>query len=481
MGKETGNKLQNQMKNQDSNLLGSQPVGKLLAKYAVPSVVSMVVMALYNIVDQIFIAKGVGYIGNGATTAAFPLVTVSLALALLIGNGAAAFISLELGRGHADKAQRTLGNAVLLLSCSGLLLTTVVFLFMEPLLRMLGATEAIMPHAVDYVTYIAMGFPFVIVSTGIANIIRADGSPRYSMVVNLAGALLNTVLDPIFIFALNMGVKGAAIATAISQVVSFSLSILYILKQAHYVQFSLPNLRPDISIIRKVVSLGSASFITQISITIVNVVLNNSLTYYGAQSPYGAEIALSGLGIVMKINSIFINVILGIAVGAQPLLGYNYGAGYYDRVRSIYKTEVAATFFMSMLANLLFVLRPDIPVAIFRDQNPVFNEFAAMATRTFLCCVFSAGIQIPSANYFQAVGKPMISMVLNMSRQLLILVPCILILPHFFGLKGILYAMPVTDILAMLLALAFIFRELHHLRHPEEALLPQAGEPNAIG
>ena len=471
----------NQNKNQETNILGSQPIGKLLLKYAVPSVVSMVVMALYNIVDQIFIAKGVGYIGNGATTAAFPLVTIALALALLIGNGSAAFISLELGRGHTDKAQRTLGNAVLLLGCSGILLMSVVLLFMEPILRLLGATDAIMPHAVDYVTYITLGFPFVIVSTGIANIIRADGSPRYSMAVNLAGAVLNTILDPIFIFTFNMGVKGAAIATAISQVLSFSLGIFYILKRANYVQFSLSNLRPDVSIIRQMLSLGSSSFITQVSITIVNVVLNNSLTYYGAQSTYGAEIALSGIGIVMKVNSIFINVILGIAIGAQPILGYNYGAGNHQRVRSTYKTEVAATFLMSALANLLFVFRPEIPVSLFRDANPVFNEFAVMATRTFLCCVFSAGIQIPSANYFQAVGKPLTAMVLNMSRQLLILVPCILILPRFFGLKGILYAMPVTDILAMSLAIVFIVRELRRLDSPTEVPVPGMGEPKAIG
>ena len=471
----------NQNEFQTKNILGTQPVGKLLVQYAVPSVVSMVVMALYNIVDQIFIAQGVGYIGNGATTAAFPLITVGLALALLIGNGSAAFISLELGRGNTDKVQRTLGNALLLLTCAGILLMGITFLFMEPLLRMLGATDAIMPYAVDYVTYIAAGFPCIIISTGLSNIIRADGSPRYSMAVNLVGAGLNTILDPIFIFALGMGVKGAAIATTISQMVSFALSIFYILKKAHYVRFLPANLQPDGTVIRQVLTLGSSNFITQMSITVVNVVLNNSLAYYGALSSYGAEIALSALGIVMKINAIFINIILGVVIGAQPILGFNYGAGNYARVKRTYQTEISITFAIALLGNLLFVLRPEIPLSLFRDANPVFNEFAAMATRIFLCCVFSAGIQIPSANYFQAVGKPFKAMILNMARQLLILVPCILILPLFFGLKGVLYAMPLTDLLALFITLFFIVRELGHLGRSQKLPASGLGEPEAIG
>lgn len=446
-----------------TNPLGTQPIPKLLLKYAIPSVISMLVMSLYNIVDQIFIGWSVGYLGNTATTVAFPLVTVGLAIALLIGNGSAAFISLELGKGCSERAEKTAGNAVTVLTVVGVLFAAVVLVWFRPILTLLGATVSIMPYAVDYTAIIMIGMPFSMFGSALACIIRADGSPRYSMGATLSGALLNCILDPVFIFVFGMGVKGAAIATVISQIVAFAASMLYLLKYAKFTRLKIRNLRPESALITRVCGLGSSSFITQAALTVLNIVLNNSLKIYGAQSAYGSEIPLAAMGIVMKINSILISSILGFVIGAQPLLGYNYGAGNYERVRHTYRLTVTITFILSATANLLFIFTPGTFVAAFGDSSHAFNEFARMAMSTYLCCIFAAGIQIPSCNYFQAVGKPLLAMMLSMTRQLLFLVPLILILPLFFGVKGILYAGPCGDLLSVSITAIFIIREMRRL------------------
>ncbi len=445
------------------NPLGTQPISRLLVKYAVPSVISMLVMALYNIVDQIFIGWGVGFIGNGATTIIFPLVTVALAVALLVGNGSAAYISLEMGRGNTDNVKKTLGNAVVLILATGVGLMAITLLFIKPILLALGATEAVMPHAISYGSVIAIGFPFSMVATGLSFIIRADGSPRFSMVATLAGCLLNVALDPLFIFTLGMGVQGAAIATVISQFVSTVIILLYFVKYAHHTRLKKKHLRVYTSITKKVAAYGSSSFITQLAITIVNVVLNHSLKHYGALSAYGSDIPISAMGIVMKISAILLACILGISIGAQPILGFNYGAGNYRRVRRTYLTTIAITVAMSTVVWILFITVPQLFIDIFGDSNPQFNEFASKALRTYLGAVILAGFQIPSANYFQAVGKPLKAMTLSMSRQLLLLVPAMLILPLFWGLDGILFSAPVADTLASIITLFFIIGELRHL------------------
>lgn len=448
---------------EQANPLGRENIPRLLLKYAIPSVVSMLVMSLYNIVDQIFIGRGVGYLGNSATTVAFPLVTAALAISLLTGNGAAAFISLELGKGDHDKARRAFGNALAMLVVLSCALAAVSLVFLEPVLRFLGATDAVMPYAVEYTSVIAAGFPFAMIGTAVSNMIRADGSPTYSMVSVLTGAALNTVLDPIFIFRFGMGVRGAAIATVLSQAVSFAIVLYYAMFRGRIVRFGRDTMRLSGSVMRRVAGLGSASFVTQMGFFVVNILLNNSLTYYGGLSEFGSEIPLAALGIVQKISAIFISLILGIAIGAQPILGYNYGAGNFARVKRTYFTEIAITGTLSAVANLLFVFAPRIFVAMIGDPDPQFNSFAVMGLRIFLCCVFAAGIQIPSASYFQAVGKPLKSMVLSMSRQIISLVPAVLILPLLFGLNGILYAGPTADLLALCVTTFFIPRELRQL------------------
>jgi putative MATE family efflux protein len=317
----------------------------------------------------------------------------------------------------------------------------------------------------DYTSIIVLGFPFAMIATAFSNIIRADGSPRYSMVATLAGAALNTVLDPIFIFVLGMEVKGAAIATVISQIVSAALILDYVLRRGRILSFSFKLLKPDLSVVKKQLTYGSASFVTQMAIIVVNVVSNNFLTYYGANSPYGSDIPLAAMGIIMKIAAILISCILGIAIGAQPILGFNYGARNYSRVRRTYKAEITASLTLSGVMCLLFVTVPHIFVSVFGDSNPTFNEFTARAMRSALCFIVCAGFQIPSANYFQAVGKPMKSMTLTMTRSLFCQITFLLVLPLFFGLDGILLATPATDITSTIVTTIFIIREQRSLKY----------------
>ena len=464
--------------NNAQNPLGTEKVRKLLPKYAVPSIVSMLVMAIYNMVDQIFIGHYVGYLGNGATTVAFPLVTIMMALALMVGNGSAAAISLSLGRGDSSACRKIIGNALMLnLVFSGAIMA-VVLTFMDPVLVFLGAQPNVMPYARDYVAVIVYGAPFAMISASLGNIIRADGSPRYSMVANMTGAISNIFLDWL-LMGRGMGVRGAAIATITAQALSMLLVLYYFFRQAKYTRLELPQMKPAPHIIRQMCGLGSSSFVTQIGITILNIVLNNSITHYGAMSEYGADIPLAAIGVVTKINSIIINLILGVAIGAQPILGYNYGAKNYRRVRETYRTTITCTVIISTVGWLAFMFKPNIFIGLFGDSDPRFNTFASYVLQVYLGAVFASGFQIPSSNYFQAVGKPMLSMTLTMTRQLLLLIPLILILPRFFGLNGILYAGPIADITAALVTAVFIARELRQLNlhiMPQDSAVPASGK-----
>lgn len=434
-----------------------------MLRYAIPSVVSMLVMAIYNVADQIFIGRGVGFLGNAATTVAFPLITVGLGIALLTGNGAAAYISLDLGRGETKHAKKTLGNAIFMVMVLSVLFSVISLIFLKPLLGLLGATEAIMPYALDYTGITMLGMPFMMGTITTSHVIRADGSPRYSMFCTLSGAILNIILDPIFIFVLHMGVSGVAVATVISQIVSFSLALYYLLYKAKYVQISFSDIKPDFSIIKKISGLGSSSFVNQISMVAVTIILNRSLIYYGAQSAYGSEIPLAALGIVMKINMILISVILGISIGLQPIIGYNCGAKNYSRVKRAFLTGVITTGSLALIVNVLFLTVPQIFIDIFGDSDPAFNEFARLSLRTFMALVFTAGIQIPSSQFFMASGKPLKAMLLTSARSVFALIPLMLILPLFFGLNGILYASPAADVSSLLVTLFFITKELKSL------------------
>lgn len=440
----------------------TENIGRLIAKFAIPCVISMLVNSLYNIVDQIFIGQGVGYLGNAATNVAFPLVTISLAFSLLIGDGCAAYFSLRLGAKDKESAALGVGNAITLSLIFGVLFLVVGQLFMDPLLHLFGSTETVLPYAQSYTRIILIGLPFVLIGTAMNSIIRADGSPKYAMISMITGAVINTVLDPIFIFVFKWGVAGAAFATILGQIVTAVISVCYI-GRFKSIRFKPSLLRLKGSVSRTVMSFGASSFITQVAITLVIVVMNNSLAFYGAQSVYGAEIPLSALGIVMKVNQILMSLLLGLGVGSQPIIGYNYGAKNFRRVKKTYLISVSIASVCAIIGFVLFQFCTQGIVNIFGQEDALYNQFALKAFRVFLGVCFLNGFQVVSSIYFQATGRPVKAATLSLSRQILFLIPMILLLPRFFGVEGILFAGPVADGLAFVLAAIFILVEMRHL------------------
>lgn len=448
---------------QKQNPLGTQPIGRLMARFAVPCIISLVVNALYNIVDQIFIGWGVGYLGNGATNVVFPLTVIALAFALLIGDGGASYFSLKLGAGEKDKAQKGVANVITLLVIAGVAIFALTALLLQPLCKLFGATDVIMPYALEYGGVITLGLPFVIVGTGLNSIIRADGSPKYAMVSMLLGAAINTILDPIFIFAFGWGVRGAAIATVVGQVASFVLSALY-LRKFKNIRITKRDLVPSRKVSGRVLSFGVSSFINQVAIVVVMGVTNNMLIYYGAQSVYGAEIPLTALGIVMKVNQIMIAVLIGVATGAQPIIGYNYGAGNRTRVMKTYKLAVVAASAFSVICFLCFTFLPEQIVLLFGQGDALYMEFAVKCFRIFLCLCAFTGFQKVSAIFLQAIGRPVQSAAISLARQVICLVPAAILLPRVLGVEGVLWAGPVADGLALVLTVFIMIFEFRRLR-----------------
>lgn len=451
------------------NPLGTKPIGKLIFSYAVPGIVSMVVNALYNIVDQIFIGHNVGYLGNAATTVTFPLIVAGLAVSLLFGAGCSAFISLKLGEKKPGEAEKALGNMIVSLSTVSIIFSVTALIFLEPVLKVLGATDKFLPLAYDYASIILLGQPAVVVTTGLTNAVRADGSPRFSMTAMLIGAAINTALDPVFIIVLGMGVKGAAVATVISQVISLVITASYFVNRTKNIHFHFRNLRPDFRLIGNIATLGLSSFLTQISAMLLQIVMNNMLRFYGEQSVYGAEIAISGMGIVMKLSGIMISVMVGISIGSQPIFGYNYGAKNYGRVRKTYLTSITFATSLSLIFWLIFMIFPEALVSIFGDSTPLFVEYCTMCFRLFMAFSFIAGFQIISSNYFQAVGHPSKAIVLSLNRQVFFLIPLMIILGLIFGLRGVLSAGAAADFLASCVTSIFIIKEMKRLKKIDAA------------
>ena len=339
------------------NPLATQSIPILILKFAVPSVIAGLVSAMYNIVDQIFIGQKVGLLGNAATNIAFPLSTIGIALGLLLGVGTAANFSLDQGRGEIQRALRTVGSGITGLAISGTALGLLAFLFLDPLLTLFGVTKDVYPYAIEYTRIITIGFPFMIFTLGSTNMIRADGSPTYSMICTLTGAVINVILDYVFIFPLNMDMTGAALATIIGQIVSAILVILY-LKGFKQGKLTKDILKPRIKIILKSAKLGISPCVNQLSFTLVQIVMNNTLSYYGALSIYGSDIPLAVIGIMTKVNVVFVSIIVGISQGCQPIFGFNYGAQNYDRVKSTFKKAALLVFCVGIIAFCTFQLFP---------------------------------------------------------------------------------------------------------------------------
>ena len=468
--------------NREENILGREKIGKLMLKFSIPCIISMLVNSLYNIVDQVFIGWGVGYLGNGATNIVFPLNMVCLAFALMLGDGTSAFLSLKLGEKKNDEAKRGVANGILLSVIISVLFFIGIISTLPLLLNLFGCTDTLRPYALDYGYMITVGLPFMMIGTTLNSIIRADGNPKYSMISMVSGAILNIVLDPIFIFVFHQGVKGAAIATAISQIASFVLNVAY-LKRFKSINIVRSDFKLKAKTVFRILTLGISSFITQMSIVLVIAVENNTLKKFGAESKFGSDIPITVLGIVMKISQILNSIILGVAIGSQPIIGYNYGAKKYDRVKSTLKRVLGISVIVSTIAFILFQTIPDKLIMIFGNGDELYTEFACLAFRIYLMLVIVNGIQIPSGIFFQAIGKSTISAILSISRQIGFLIPGMIIFGHLLGVKGVLYAGPVADGLAFIIAGLLIIREIKILKGntiPSQSLVDDTSTDNFL-
>lgn len=444
---------------QEQNPLGTAPVGGLIGKFAIPAIISMLVSALYNIVDQIFIGQGVGMLGNAATNVAFPVTTIATALALLLGIGGASNYNLEMGAGREKKASSIAGTALSTLVITGVILAVAVLLFLRPLLSLFGATTDVMPYAVDYLGITAVGLPFYALSIGGNHIVRADRSPTYSMTCVLTGAIINTILDPLFIFGFGWGIKGAAWATVIGQVVSGILVVIYFGKfRKMYLEMSM--LKPSSECLKAIISLGMASCINQIAMAVVQIVLNNILRYYGGLSVYGSDIPIACVGVISKVNQVFMAICIGISQGCQPIWGFNYGAKKYDRVRLAYRYSVIACTAIATVFFLCFQLFPHQIVSIFGTGSDLYFQFAERYLKIFMFMTFANGIQPMSSGFFTSIGKAKLGIVMSLTRQVLFLLPLIVVFSLIMGIDGVMYAGPIADAAALSLAILFARREL---------------------
>ncbi len=435
--------------NQQENILGTEKIGTLLAKFAIPGIASLVINALYNIVDQIFIGRGVGYLGNAATNVIFPLSTFAMAFALMIGDGTASFISLMLGKKEDKKAAQGTVAGMIFTVVSGVLIAAIYLIFLRPLCTLFGATENVMPYALQYGGIIAIGIPFCAVCAGYASIIRADGSPKYNMVGLLVGCVLNLIGDPVFIFVFKWGVAGAAWATIIGQIANAIINFAYI-PRLKSVKISKTDIKPSINYVPSVLKLGLSSFISQMVLVVVMAVQNNILRTTGAQSIYGSDIPIAALGVTMKVFNILMVIVIGLASGAQPIWGYNYGAKQYKRVQEAFNKVIIISTVVMIVAFAMFQLMPMTIVSIFGTESDVYNQFAVKTLRIFLLLVPVAGFQLSAGIFFQAVGKPVQASLISLSKQIIFMLPAMIILSNIMGIEGVLWAGPTSDALAFI-------------------------------
>ncbi len=448
---------------QNRNELETTAIPRLILKYAIPSIMASLLSAIYNIVDQIFIGQSVGMLGNAATNVAFPLTTICTAMALLFGIGGAANFSLSMGRKQLDKAAQYVGASIGCLVVAGVTIATITLLSMDWLLPLFGATSENLQYAHDYLSILAFGFPCFIFSTGVSTLIRADGSPRYAMICLSSGAVLNCFLDPLFIFGFDMGIQGAALATITGQTVSTCLALRYLFRFKSF-KITPAILKPNPPAIFQTASLGIAPATNQISMAIVQIVLNNTLTYYGELSVYGPDIPLACVGVISKVNTIYIATAIGFGQGAQPIVGYHYGAKNYDKVMSTYKWCIGYVSVFSILAFIAFQCFPLQIISIFGAGTEEYYQFAVRCFRIYLFCVFLNGVQPITGNFFSAIGKPTRGMFVALTKQILFLLPLIIILPKFMGIDGVFFAGPAADLSAFTLALIFIRKEFKLLK-----------------
>ena len=452
--------------------LGKDNINKLLLSFALPCVISMLINSIYNIVDQIFIGKGVGTLGNAATNVIFPLVIIFNAVAGLIGNGAAANLSLKLGEGKKEEGGKIIESSVTISFILALILSVLSYIFLPKLVYMFGCTNSVYKYAIDYGRIIILGAPFMIIYSSLSQLIRADGSPKYSMILLVIGAIINIILDPIFIFVFHLGVKGGAIATVIGQVVSFIMAIFY-LKKVKSVKLNKSSFFIDRSILRTL-GLGLSSFITQGTVLALFIFMNNMMTKYGVYTKYGADIPLSVYGVISKINSLFISTILGISIGAQPIIGYNYGAGNYKRVKETLRKVLIINCVVGICFNIIFFLFPESIVSIFiskTDSNyKLFLEFAVVICHSFLLLMGINFLEMTTSIVVQSLGNVKKATMVSFIRQIILFIPlaCILCITFNKGIYGVLNAGPIADSITFIIAIFVLKSEYKKLSKMEQ-------------
>lgn len=455
--------------------LGKEKINTLLLSFAIPCVISMLINSVYNIVDQIFIGKGVGTLGNAATNVIFPLVIIANAISGLIGNGASANLSLRLGEQKEDEAKKCIGSAITLTIIVSIVFSIIIYLLLPNLVYLLGCTKNVYHYALDYGRIILIGAPFMITYSAIASIIRADGSPKYSMILLVVGAIINIILDPIFIFTFNMGVKGGAIATVIGQIVSCIMALVYIPK-IKSVKLEKSDFKLDKSITRTL-GLGLSSFITQATVLALFVFMNNIMTKYGATSKFGSDIPLSVYGVISKINSLYISTILGISIGSQPIIGFNYGAGNYSRVRETLKKVLVINMIVGIIFNTIFFLFPTELAGIFiskTDPNyDLFMEFAVLMCRSFLlvCCLNF--LEMTTSIVVQSLGNVKKATTVSFIRQIILFIPIALILCILCkkGIYGALYAGCISDSITFVISIFILLSEYKKLKDDNQDIV----------
>ena len=450
------------------NPLGSEPISTLLRRFAVPSVIAMLVSALYNMVDQLFIGHSIGVLGNAATNVAFPLSMVCTSIGLLCGIGGAANFNLCMGRKDPEHAKSYVGNAISMLAILGVILCVAVQLFLRPMMLLFGATPDVIDYACTYTRITSIGFPFLIVTIGGSNLIRADGSPKFSMLCNLVGAIVNTILDPLFIFVFHMGMAGAALATITGQILSFALVVFY-LRGFKTLPLSLSDLKPNMACWARIAALGATPAFNQVAMMVVQIVMNNTLTYYGSNSVYGSDIPLACAGIISKVNMLFFSFVIGISQGLQPIVSFNFGAQKYDRVKDAYKKAVFAATAISIVAFLCFQLFPRQIIGIFGSGSEEYLHFAERYFRIFLFFTFLNGIQPVSSNFFTSIGAPKKGIFLSLTRQIIFLLPLLLIFPYLFGIDGVMYTAPIADLAAASVSIVMVVLEFKIMAELQKA------------
>lgn len=459
-----------------TNRLGEEKITNLLVSFSVPAMVGMVVNSLYNIIDRMYIgnASDLGSLGLAGITISFPITLIIMALASLFGIGGSTMFSIKLGEGKPEESQKYLGNAVTLIITSSIIYAAIGFIFLEPILTLLGSSTEVMPYAVEYMRIVLWGAILQCLSMGLNNFVRADGNPKIAMITMFLGAGFNIIFDPVFIYIFKWGMTGAALATVGGQLLTTVWILSYFAGKRCSIKLKLDKMKPELPLIKRIMQTGTPSFLRQFCNSILNVTLNKSLILYGG------DIAVSGMGIINSIQTFMLMAIFGINQGAQPIIGYNFGANKTHRVKEALKWAITAATAITLIGWLITRLFPEALIKMFNSDNELIL-FGTNALKIWFLCLPIVGFQVVGASYFQAVGKAKASTFLTLMRQLIILIPAVMILPKTFGLNGILYAAPLSDLLSSVITGIWLWVELKYLnsRQEEISLSSQAPDKDA--